>query len=108
MLTIEDFFKNFGDHLSLEIKAGKAGLSRLITAPDIERPGLALTGFLDGYSFKRILIFGRIEIEYLRSLSPLVRKRRLSKVLSAKLPMVIVTRDTEPLDEIKELKKLLV
>ncbi len=103
MLTIEDFFKDFGDHLSLEMKAGKAGLNKSITAPEIERPGLALTGFLDGYSFKRILVFGRIEIEYLRTLSPLVRKRRLSKVLSSKLPMVIVTRDTEPLDEMKDL-----
>jgi len=103
MLIIEDFFQDFGDNLSLKMKGGKFGLSKSITVPDIERPGLALTGFLNGYSFKRILIFGRRELEYLHSLSPLVRKRRLSKVLSPKLPMVIVTRNAEPLEEMKDL-----
>jgi len=103
MLTVEDFFHDFGDHLSLVMKAGKEGLSKMILVPDIERPGLALTGFLNGYSFDRILIFGRIEMEYLFSLSTLVRKERLCKVLTTKLPMVIVTRDVEPLEELKNL-----
>lgn len=103
MLIVKDFYEDVGAFLSLSLNAGKSGLEKMITVPEIERPGLALTGFLKGYSAKRILIFGKVEVEYLLSLSSTVRKRRLSKVLSSKLPMVIVTRDILPLIEMKEL-----
>lgn len=103
MLTTREFFEDFGMNLSLKMSAGQSGLDKTITVPEIERPGLALTGFLKGYSIQRILIFGKVEIEYLFSLSSSVRKRRLSKVLSSKLPMVILTRDITPLSEMVEL-----
>lgn len=103
MLTIEDFYQDFGVNLSLVKKAGTSGFNKVVSVPEIERPGLALTGFLKGYSFKRILVFGRVEMEYLYSLSSSVRKRRLSKVLSSKLPMVILSRNTSPFPEMIEL-----
>lgn len=103
MLGVEEFYKDFGKSLSLVMSAGSKGLDKKITLPELERPGLALTGFLKGYSLQRILIFGGVEVEYLQSLSSSVRKRRLSKVLSSKLPMVILTRNTPPPIEMIEL-----
>ena len=103
MFTIKDFYHDFGIHLSLLIKAGEKGLGKYINLPDIERPGLALTGFMKGYSLKKILIFGRVEIEYLSSLSQSVRTKRLSSVLSPKLRMVIIARGIPPFSEMKNL-----
>ena len=40
-----------------------------ITTSDLNRPGLALVGFLDNFLWERILIFGATEILYLRTLS---------------------------------------
>tara|TARA_A100001015_G_scaffold96045_1_gene106774 strand:- start:7984 stop:8922 length:939 start_codon:yes stop_codon:yes gene_type:complete len=103
MFTIKDFYHDFGIHLSLLIRAGEKGLGKCINLPDIERPGLALTGFMKGYSLKKILIFGRVELEYLSSLSPSVRTKRLSNVLSPKLRMVIIARGISPFPEMKNL-----
>ena len=103
MITIEDFFEDFKDVLALDLKAGISGIKKEITAQEIERPGLALTGFMKGSLPNRMLVFGNVEMEYLRSLSSVVRKRRLSKLLTSKLPMVILSRENNPFPEMKEL-----
>ena len=103
MLTVRDFYKEFGVTISLRHQGGSGGLDKKITVPELERPGLALTGFLKGYSPKRILVFGKVEVEYLLSLSPALRKKRLVKVLSEELPMVITTRNLAPLPEVVEI-----
>ena len=50
-------------HNSLNIRclAGRSGLSREIKASDINRPGLALSGFYESFAFERVQVFGRGE-----------------------------------------------
>lgn len=103
MLSVEEFVLKYEDQLSLELKAGQNGIRRMIKVPDIERPGLTLSGFMKGHSAKRILVFGRLEMEYLRGLSPILRKRRLNAIFSDKLPLVIVTRRLKPLPEMLQI-----
>jgi HPr kinase/phosphorylase len=103
MITIEDFFENLSIELCLELKGGILGIKKEILAPEIERPGLALTGFMKGSLPNRMLVFGNVEMEYLRSLSSPVRKRRLAKLLTSRLPAVILSRNNEPFPEMKEL-----
>ena len=52
-------------------------MKRRIQVPEAHRPGLSLSGYLKGHAGKRILIFGKVEIEYLRDLDPNVRIERL-------------------------------
>ncbi|MBU6446446.1 MAG: HPr kinase/phosphorylase [Verrucomicrobia bacterium] len=72
--------------------AGAQGLSRKIHKAEVHRPGLSLTGYLKGFVFSRILVFGKQEIEFLRELDPSVRMERLKVILTTTTPAVIVSR----------------
>lgn len=55
--------------LMLTCIGGRPGLVREITVPDLNRPGLALSGFYDNFGYERIQIFGRGETAYLHKLA---------------------------------------
>ena len=99
MYLVEDLFKRHGERLGLELIAGKEGMRRRIKVPEAHRPGLSLTGYLKGHAVKRILIFGKVEIEYLRDLEPEVRIQRLEGILPSP-PAVIVARRYRPPKEL--------
>ena len=103
MYRVEDLYKQHGDALGLELVAGKAGLQRKIHVPEAQRPGLSLAGYLKNYARKRILIFGKVEIEYLRDLDPTVRVERLEAILNSEMPAVIITRRYRPPKELVNL-----
>lgn len=71
-------------------------MRRRIKVPEAHRPGLSLAGYLKNYANQRILIFGKVEIEYLRDLEPQVRVERLLKILDDPTPAVIVARHYRP------------
>ena len=56
------------DEINLRCIGGRKGLNRAITVPDINRPGLALSGFYESFAYQRIQIFGRGEVAYLNKL----------------------------------------
>ncbi|MDR2588957.1 MAG: HPr(Ser) kinase/phosphatase [Spirochaetales bacterium] len=56
------------DDLQLRCTAAKQGLSRCIAMPDINRPGLALSGFFDDFAFQRVQLMGRGEQDYIEKL----------------------------------------
>jgi HPr kinase/phosphorylase len=92
MYTVEDLYERHGERLGLKLIAGKEGMRRRIKVPEAHRPGLSLSGYLKNYSGKRILIFGKAEIEYLRHLDPSVRINRLESILSFPTPAIIIAR----------------
>jgi HPr kinase/phosphorylase len=96
MYQVEDLFRQHGQALQLELVAGERGLKRPIRVPETHRPGLTLTGYLKSHSGKRILVFGRVEIQYLRDLTPEVRVQRLEAILDMPTPAVIVARRYQP------------
>jgi len=91
---VKDLLKQFGKKLGLELIAGEKGLNRRIKIPEAHRPGLGLAGYLKGHASKRILIFGKVEIDYLKGLSAEVRIERLESLLSRTndTPAVIISR----------------
>lgn len=103
MYLVEDLFEQHGEPLGLTLVAGKQGIKRRISIPEVHRPGLVLSGYSKGYSGKRILIFGKIEIEYIRDLVSKERTRRLNAILSTPTPAVIVARNYRPVKEMVSL-----
>lgn len=103
MYRVEDLYRQHGAALGLECIAGKAGMKRRIKVPESHRPGLALTGYLKNHASKRILIFGKVEMEYLKDLSSSVRIERLDALLTSQTPAVIVARGYKSLKELLEL-----
>lgn len=100
---VETLYQRHGERLGLEIVAGHSGMQRQIRVPEAHRPGLSLSGYLKAQADKRILIFGRVEIEYLRDLDPSVRVKRLKAILAPLTPAVIVTRRYRPPKELLSL-----
>lgn len=103
LYKVKDLFDGHGVKLGLELMAGKHGLRRRILVPEAHRPGLALAGYLKNYANKRILIFGRVEIDFLRDLNPQLRISRLRTILAGKTPAVIVARRFKPPQELVDL-----
>ena len=103
MYLVKDLWTHHKDHLGLELIAGEEGLGRQIKLPEAHRPGLSLSGFLKSHAGKRILIFGRVEIEYLKDLEPKLRIERLENILSFPTPAVIVARGYPPLKELTKI-----
>lgn len=100
---VEDLYREYADELGLKLFAGQEGLKRKITVPEAQRPGLSLAGHLNNHAVKRIVAIGRVEIEFLRTLKPLTRKRRLQAILTQQTPAVIVARGYRPPGELIEL-----
>lgn len=103
MLTSAQFYNKYRDLLCLEICVGEKGLTRFIKVPEIERPGLTLSGFLKGHSFKRILVFGKVEMAYLKELDVDLRTKRLDAITSSEVPLIVVTRKLQPFSEMVSL-----
>ena len=94
------------DILSLELKeqnalnlhclGGRSGLSRPISVPDINRPGLPLSGFFESFAWQRLHIFGRGENAFLRKLEEEGDTESLKKFFSYSLPACIFTHNLAP------------
>lgn len=92
MYTVESFFNKHKEELYLDILAGREGMKRTIKVPEAQRPGLSLSGYLKAHATKRILIFGKVELSYLRDLDSKTRIERLEPLLSAETPAIIIAR----------------
>jgi HPr kinase/phosphorylase len=103
MYFVKDFFDKHGENLGLVLIAGKMGLKRPIKISEVYGPGLSLSGYLKSYVGKRLLVFGDVEIQYLRDLEKQVRLERLRGVLGSQVPAVIVAGKYKPVKELLDL-----
>ena len=85
--------------LGLRCIAGRQGLTREITVPDLNRPGLVLSGFLDNFGFERIQIFGRGECAYLDKLADEGKSDTLRQLFEKDIPCAVFTHDIYPTDD---------
>lgn len=77
--------------LDLTLVAGGAGLDRAIEHDRIQKPGLALAGFVQSVSPGRVLVLGNTEILYLASLPEADQHRALDGLLNTRPACVAVT-----------------
>lgn len=103
MYLVKDLYEKHAKKLGLELIFGKSGLNKQIKVPEVQRPGLSLSGYRKNLAFKRILIFGRVEIEYIRDLDPEVRVARLDAILTDQTPAIIIARRYYPPKELRDI-----
>ena len=77
--------------LDLRCVGGRAGLVREITIPELNRPGLALSGFYDNFAFGRVQLFGRGENAFLKKLSAEGDDRSLREFFGYDVPCSVFT-----------------
>jgi len=87
------------DALNLKCVAGRSGLVRELKVPEINRPGLELSGFYDNFAFQRIQIFGRGEMAYLEKLAREGKTETLEKLFSSEIPCCVFTHSQTPTDD---------
>jgi len=103
LYTIRDLYEHYGDQLGLELMAGEEGLDRPVKKPELHRPGLTLAGYMNCFVPSRILVFGRVELEYLKEMDAEMRFSRIKGILESETPAVIVARRFRPPKELLEL-----
>ncbi len=87
------------DSLELTCVAGRRGLPRAINVPDVNRPGLALSGFYDAFAFERVQLFGRGETAYLQKLHDENNTDTIRQLFSYKIPCCVFSSQREPTPE---------
>lgn len=76
---------------------------RVVTRPDLSRPGLPLAGFFLHFENERIQLIGNMEHGYLSSLSPEERYDAIEQLMQHKIVALIVTSQLPVFDELYEL-----
>jgi HPr kinase/phosphorylase len=82
--------------LNLHCIGGRKGLSREISIPELNRPGLALSGFYESFAHQRIQIFGRGEVFYLNKLVAEEKTDTIQKLFTYTIPCCIFTYNLTP------------
>jgi len=81
-VTVKEFLKEKQTQMKLELLAGAAALEKKITVFDVNRPGLALSGYFEYFAFERIQVMGMTELSYLAELDPKRRQEIFERLFS--------------------------
>jgi HPr kinase/phosphorylase len=99
--SIREMLRNHTE-LGLELLAGEGGLERRVTVPRIQKPGLALAGFVEQVHPERVQVLGSTELGYLKSL-PVERARAgIAGFLRMQPACVIVTKGQDVPEDLLE------
>lgn len=103
-ISVEFFYEQCKSRFKLEkINPSEINPDKLIKDKDIHRPGLALAGYVDLFTYGRVQIFGNTEMKYLNQLTHEKRIETLERFFSFDVPCVIITSDNRPQDELLQI-----
>ncbi len=95
-ITVRDFYETAHEPLKLSIVEGGSGLSGSIQDKSINRPALALVGYLKTFANKRVQLFGAGEMAFLRDLPPKKQYSVLTEMVNRHIPCIVVSRNLQP------------
>ncbi|MEA3474887.1 MAG: HPr(Ser) kinase/phosphatase [Candidatus Cloacimonadota bacterium] len=100
-LTIEMIFGLKKSDFALNILSKNESLKKKVSTPELNRPGLALAGYVDIFAYDRIQILGETEIKYLKSLTPSKRYDAIKSVFTQfDIPCIIIAKGLYPTKEL--------
>ncbi len=98
-LTVGKLYKDRKDFFELTLLNSDENLKKVIHNPEIHRPGLALTGFMERFPSQRAQILGETEMTYIGELKPDELIDMCEKIFCNNLPLVIIAKGiTPPID----------
>jgi len=87
--------------LELNVLAGAQGLKdRQISSPRVQKPGLALAGYLPYIKPGRLQILGASEFSYLDTLERADADDRVKQLASLDVPAIVASKGLKPSDEV--------
>ena len=86
------YISELKDVFNLKQVTGNAeSLTRYIIVPDVNRPGLELTGYTESNDLKRVVVIGNKEKEYIDKLDYETQKQRFEIITDVYTPCIILT-----------------
>jgi HPr kinase/phosphorylase len=104
-ITVQEFLDRYGNELGLVVEHPIVGIDRKIEEPAVNRPGLALSGFLTYFAQKRIQVLGNSEISYLKGLDQATRVERFTKMCEQDIPCLVIARDHRLSEELQTIAR---
>lgn len=99
-ISVRELLSEDGRHLELTLVAGGDGLDREIVFHRIQKPGLAMTGYVDFVRGGRVQVLGESEIHYLDGVSAQERRDILARLCALPIPCITVTKALDIPDEL--------
>jgi HPr kinase/phosphorylase len=90
-ITVRFLYENSKDKFKLTLLSDESGFERKINEQNLHRPGLALAGFVDLFSYSRVQVFGNTEMQYLSQLDSEKRTESLRRIFQFSIPCIILT-----------------
>ncbi|MDR2786022.1 MAG: HPr(Ser) kinase/phosphatase [Treponema sp.] len=82
--------------LNLHCIGGRKGLNKVISIPDLNRPGLALMGFYESFGSQRVQLFGQGEVACLNMLAKEGKMENIRQMFQYPIPCCIFTHNLSP------------
>lgn len=96
-ITVAFLYERLSSRMGIEVhrlnRVDEA--KRRISERDIHRPGLALAGFTNLFTYRRVQILGNTESRFLNHLTPLQRRAAFEKICTYKIPCIVLTDGNE-------------
>lgn len=102
-ISVEFFYQKTKERFDIDLVNKEGDLTRPITEQNLHRPGLAIAGFVDLFSYKRVQIVGNTEVHYMKKLSSAKRKEAVEKLFGFNIPCLIFTNFNKPDKDVIEL-----
>lgn len=94
-LVVQEFEQSQEHRLELTLLAGRKGLKKRITHSQVQKMGLALTGFTKFVNPERLQIIGNTEMAYFNTLIPEMQEKVIHQICSLPLSCLVITRGLE-------------
>jgi HPr kinase/phosphorylase len=95
-LTIRDLLSDSEYGLDLTLMAGESGLDHQINSSRIQKPGLALTGYIRHLHPSRVQVLGNTEISYLEQLDEKTQRQSTEALCAFPISCFVVTKGLCP------------
>ena len=102
-IPVRYLYEHMQKDLELEILAGVRGMERTIRIARIQKPGLALAGYLDQLHRDRVQVLGQTELSYLRTLPEDVARERMDGVCASGVSCLFIAKGLEAPQALLEL-----
>ena len=90
--SVVELVERLESRVGLRLRTSGIDPARAIESSDVNRPGLALTGFTDYFRRDRVQILGATEIRFLGTLAEADRPQALRHVLQFRVPCLVVCK----------------
>jgi len=95
-LSIQELLSETNYGLALTLLAGERGLKNRVSSARIQKPGLALDGYIEHLHPDRIQVLGNTEISFLQQIDNKVATENLRTLCSFPIACFIVTKGLRP------------